>query len=156
MTSPYAGNTDRIDLMWAVVGDTACATFEQLRRLRELSGHSRKYILACGGGFRSGTLCQMIADLTGLELRLQTGYEQATLQGLIRICNEAVREADRALLPTLEQEPPGGKPGIDFGKRNRQNTAENFAANIHQKETVRIIVICDPDSRKQYSITKFK
>ncbi len=92
MTSPYAGNTDRIDLMWAVVGDTACATFEQLRRLRELSGHSRKYILACGGGFRSGTLCQMIADLTGLELRLQTGYEQATLQGLIRICNEAVRE----------------------------------------------------------------
>ena len=92
MCSPYTEGADRSDLMWAVLADIACATYEQLWRLRELSGHTRDYVLACGGGFRSETLCQMLSDLAGVEIRLLPGFEQATLRGLITICNRALGE----------------------------------------------------------------
>ena len=78
---------DRVDLLWAALADIACATYEQLFRLCALSGHKRDYILGCGGGLRSETLCQMLADLSGLELRLLPGFDQATLYGLTILCN---------------------------------------------------------------------
>ena len=90
MRSPYPEQVDRTDMMWAVLADIACSTYEQLWRLRELSGHSRDYILGCGGGFRSQALCQMLSDLSGLELRLMPGYEQATVMGLVSLCNQAL------------------------------------------------------------------
>ena len=77
-------------MLWAVLADVACATYEQLWRLRELCGHDRDYILGCGGGFRSETLCRMLADLSGLELRLLPGFEQATVLGLCRLCSGAL------------------------------------------------------------------
>ena len=90
MRSPYPEQVDRTDMMWAVLADIACSTYEQLWRLRELSGHSRDYILGCAGGFRSQALCQMLSDLSGLELRLKPGYEQATVMGLTSLCNQAL------------------------------------------------------------------
>ena len=86
--SPMGAELDRIDMMWAVLGDIACSIYEQLSHLTGLVGNSRDYVLGCGGGFQSGTLCQMLADLSGREVRLTPGFEQATVQGLISICNE--------------------------------------------------------------------
>ena len=88
--SPMGAELDRIDMMWAVLGDIACSIYEQLSHLTGLVGNSRDYVLGCGGGFRSGTLCQMLADLSGREVRLTPGFEQATVQGLISICNETL------------------------------------------------------------------
>ena len=88
--SPFPDGIDRTDLLWAELGDIACSTYEQLWRLRKLTGHSRDYVLGCGGGFRSPTLCQMLADLSGLELRLKPGFEQATVLGLVAVCNRAL------------------------------------------------------------------
>ncbi len=89
LASPFQDTVDRVDMLWAALADVACSIYEQLWRLRQLSGHDRNYILGCGGGFRSEALCQMLADLSGLELRLKSGYEQATLRGLTAICNLA-------------------------------------------------------------------
>ena len=88
--SPFQEGGDLVDLLWAELGDIACSIHEQLWRLRELSGHSRGYVLGCGGGFRSETLCRMLADLSGLELRLKPGFEQATVLGLVNICSQAL------------------------------------------------------------------
>ena len=88
--SPMAAELDRIDMMWAVLGDIACSIYEQLSHLTGLVGNDRDYVLGCGGGFQSGTLCQMLADLSGRQLRLAPGFEQATVQGLISICNETL------------------------------------------------------------------
>ena len=88
--TPFPDQVDRVDMLWAVLADIACATYEQLWRLRELCGHDRDYILGCGGGFRSETLCRMLADLSGLELRLLPGFEQATVLGLCRLCSGAL------------------------------------------------------------------
>ena len=90
LSSPYPEHVDRVDMMWAVLADIACATYEQLWRLRELSSHTRDYVLGCGGGFRSKALCQMLSDLSGLELRLRPGFEQATVLGLTSLCNQAL------------------------------------------------------------------
>jgi len=89
LPSPFPDPLDRTDMIWAVLADSACAMYEQLWRLRELTKHDRPYILGCGGGFRSAALCRMIADLSGLELRLQPGFAQATLFGLTALCNRA-------------------------------------------------------------------
>ncbi len=90
LRSPWPDGIDRVDLMWAALADTACATFEQLWRLCRLSGHGNHYILGCGGGLRSAALCQMLADLSELELRLLPGFEQATLFGLTVLCNRSL------------------------------------------------------------------
>lgn len=90
LRSPWPDGIDRVDLMWAALADTVCATYEQLWRLCKLSEHQNHYILGCGGGLRSGTLCQMLADLSGLELRLLPGFEQATLFGLTVLCNRSL------------------------------------------------------------------
>ena len=98
--SPFPDQLDRVDMLWAVLADIACSTYEQLWRLRELSGHERDYILGCAGGFRSACLCRMLSDLSGLELRLMPGFEQATVLGLCRLCAEALGE--EASAPTGE------------------------------------------------------
>ncbi len=94
--APFPEHIDRVDMLWAVLADIACATYEQLWRLRELSGHRKPYVLGCAGGFRSPALCQMLADLSGLELRLLPGFEQATVIGLIKLCSRALKEPEAA------------------------------------------------------------
>ncbi len=91
--SPMGDGLDRVDMAWAVLGDIACSVDEQLTSLKELTGNSPKTLLGCGGGFQSGTLCQMLSDLSGMELVLRDGYRQATLMGLVALCNATMGEA---------------------------------------------------------------
>ncbi|MBR5474848.1 MAG: carbohydrate kinase [Lachnospiraceae bacterium] len=93
MRSALDPAVDRVDMLWAVLADIACSTVEQLQSLRLVTGKDKPYLWGCGGGFQSRTLCQMIADLSGRELRLYPGFEQATTQGLVNICNNAFGEA---------------------------------------------------------------
>lgn len=84
--SPMDAQLDRVDMAWAVLADIACSIYEQLRRLISLTKANGACIYGCGGGFRSEALCRMLSDLSGMELRLCSGFEQATLQGLVNIC----------------------------------------------------------------------
>lgn len=95
MPSPLSEKVDCIDMAWAVLADIACSIYEQLCSLIELTGFEKTYVLGCGGGFRSKTFCRMIADLSGLELRIRPGFEQATVNGLVALCNNALGVHDR-------------------------------------------------------------
>lgn len=97
MSSPLGVDLDRVDLIWAVLADIACSTYEQLDHLMALTKAHASVLLGCGGGFRSQALCQMLADLSGLELRLRPGFEQATVLGLISLCNECLGESGPSL-----------------------------------------------------------
>ena len=108
LPSPWPDSMTRVDLLWAALADIACSTYEQLQRLIDLSGHQRDYVFGCGGGLRSGTLCQMIADLSGLELRLLPGFEQATLYGLTVLCNHACHVDTPAAEGSVLRYPPRG------------------------------------------------
>lgn len=85
--SPAAPELDRTDLLWAVLADIACSIQEQLSGLVRLTGNGGGPLLGCGGGFQSPALCQMLADLSGRELRLQDGFQQASVRGLCALCN---------------------------------------------------------------------
>lgn len=93
MRSPLDAAIDRTDLLWSVLGDIACSIYEQYSNLRSLTGNHSTCLLGCGGGFQSRTLCQMLSDLTGCELRLRSGFDQATVQGLTQVCNERLHES---------------------------------------------------------------
>lgn len=86
--APFDGNFDMTDLLWALVGDIACSIYVQYESLCEMIPHKKNYILGCGGGLQSKVLCQMIADLTGRELIIHEGFEQASIFGCISLCNE--------------------------------------------------------------------
>lgn len=90
MRSPLQPGFDRVDMAWAVLADIACSTYEQLHRLVSLTNNTSKAVLCCGGGFQSVTLCRMLADLSGMDVVLRPGFEQATVNGLVAICNEAL------------------------------------------------------------------
>lgn len=128
LPSPFPDPLDREDMLWAVLADSACAIYEQLWRLRDLSGHDRPYILGCGGGLRSEALCRMIADLSGLELRLKPGFEQATLFGLVTLCNGALHD-DAAL--GSDEEPRVYSPTENtlIRRYHRQWSARRLAVN---------------------------
>lgn len=85
--SPAAAELDRVDLLWAVLADIACSIQEQLSSLVRLTGNEGGTLLGCGGGFQSPALCQMLADLSGRELRLRDGFRQASVWGLCALCN---------------------------------------------------------------------
>ena len=90
MQSPMSDSVDCVDMAWAVLADIACSIYEQLYRLSELTGFEKSYILGCSNGFRSTALCRMIADLSGLELRTRPGFENATVNGLVALCDLAL------------------------------------------------------------------
>lgn len=101
MRAPLAAEAERTDLVWAVLADIACSIHEQLQYLARLTGNQSPYILGCGGGFQSEALCQMLADLSGRELRLRPGFRQATVQGLTALCNDCLGE-----IPVKQGETP--------------------------------------------------
>lgn len=86
--TPFNEKIDVIDLMWATLGDIAASIYFQYKELTEILPNKNDYIIGYGGGFRSEILCQMIVDLTGKKLYLNEGFEQASLYGCLRICNE--------------------------------------------------------------------
>ena len=92
MRSPLDAAIDKTDLLWSVLGDIACSIYEQYSNLCSLTGNRSTYLLGCGGGFQSRALCQMLSDLTGCQLRLRSGFDQATVQGLTLVCNECLNE----------------------------------------------------------------
>lgn len=92
MKSPFDMAVDPLDCIWAVLADIGCSIDEQFRNLCALTENRKPEVWGCGGGFQSPTLCQMIADLTGREFKLYPGFEQATIQGMILVCNEHFQE----------------------------------------------------------------
>ena len=92
MRAPLDAEADRTDLAWAVLADIACSTHEQLQHLVELTGNEGGLILGCGGGFQSEALSQMLSDLSGRGLLLRAYFRQATVQGLVTLCNDYLGE----------------------------------------------------------------
>lgn len=96
MGAPFNPQMDPTDLLWALVADMACAIFVQYNSLCEMIPHKKDYILGCGGGFQSDVLCQMISTLTGKELIIRKGFEQASVLGCVAICNDYYQISSKA------------------------------------------------------------
>jgi len=88
MGTPLDENLDRFDFAYAIIADIACSIYQQYKSLCDMVPFRKDYILGCGGGFQSTMLCQMIADLTGKTLVIRKGFEQSSVLGCVKICND--------------------------------------------------------------------
>ena len=92
MRSPMLDSFDLVDMAWAIVADIACSIHEQVLLLAEITTNVSEKLYCCGGGFQSATLCQMLSDLTLRDVVLKKGFNQATVEGFVNICNESLGE----------------------------------------------------------------
>lgn len=89
--TPVAHELSRSSFVWATLLDIAFSVAENYRVLAGISGHDAGYIWACGGGLQSRSLRTLIAAVTGNEIRVRAGFQQATAVGAAMLCNEALQ-----------------------------------------------------------------
>ena len=89
--TPVTHELTRSSFVWATLMDISFSIAENYKILAEISGHDAGYIWACGGGLQSKTLRSMIAAITGNELRVRGGFQQASVVGAAMLCNEALQ-----------------------------------------------------------------
>src|SRR5690606_37604028 len=87
---PVSHELKRSSFVWASLVDIAFSIVENYRVLAQCAGHREDFLWACGGGLQSTTLRQLIADMTGKEVRVRSGFEQATVIGSALHCNDAL------------------------------------------------------------------
>ncbi len=91
--APLSVEFDRIDVMNAIMADIACGITLHYRELQKIKSHDKKYVIGCGGGFQSQTLGKRIASLINKEVVLPPHYEQASLNGCIKICQKTLKKS---------------------------------------------------------------
>jgi autoinducer 2 (AI-2) kinase len=89
--APVTHELTRSSFVWATLLDISFSIAENYKVLAEVSGHDAGYIWACGGGLQSKTLRNMIAAITRNELRVRSGFQQASVVGAAMLCNEALQ-----------------------------------------------------------------
>lgn len=110
MSNPLSHELTQVDFFHALSLDIAMAIVLCIRRINTLDVYDKDYVVGCGGGLRSELICQAVADLSGLELRLFRGYDQATMMGCMYLCNDALgipsrpREQIRSVVPRKNPE----------------------------------------------------
>lgn len=87
---PVSHELSRSSFVWATLMDISFSIAENYKVLAEVSGHDADHIWACGGGLQSQTLRNLIAAITGKEVRVRQGFEQASVIGASMLCNEAL------------------------------------------------------------------
>ena len=89
--APVAHELSRSSFVWATLMDIAFSIASNYEVLATSSSHDAGYIWACGGGMQSRSLRALIAAVTAKEIRVRTGFEQATVVGAAMLCNEALQ-----------------------------------------------------------------
>lgn len=87
---PVSHELKRSSFVWASLVDIAFSIVENYKVLANCSVHEEDYLWACGGGLQSKVLRQLIADITGKEVRVRFGFEQATVIGSALHCNRVL------------------------------------------------------------------
>lgn len=87
---PVSHELSRSSFVWATLMDIAFSIAGNYEVLKEVSGHDKDYVWACGGGLQSKTLRQLIANILGKKVQVRRGFEQASAIGGALICNQAL------------------------------------------------------------------
>lgn len=113
---PVAHELTRASFVWATLMDISFSIAENYKVLADVSGHNTGYIWACGGGLQSKVLRNMIAAVTGNEVRVRSGFEQASVVGAAILCNESLG------LSVPQQDVAIGTSSVATEEKNRYQT----------------------------------
>ncbi|HEU5145817.1 MAG TPA: FGGY family carbohydrate kinase [Chryseosolibacter sp.] len=89
--APVSHQLTRAGFVRATLWDIACAIKDNYDALTDVTPHQTNYVWACGGGFQSTMLTQNIADLIQKNVRIRSGYRQASVSGGVAVCSEALK-----------------------------------------------------------------
>jgi autoinducer 2 (AI-2) kinase len=87
---PVSHELSRSSFVWATLMDIAFSIAGNYEVLKEVSGHDKDYMWACGGGLQSPALRQLIATILGKKVQVRKGFEQASAIGGALICNRVL------------------------------------------------------------------
>jgi autoinducer 2 (AI-2) kinase len=127
---PVTHELTRSSFVWATLIDISFSIADNYKVLAQVSGHEAGYIWACGGGLQSKTLRRMIAAVTGNELRVRSGFQQASVVGAAQLCNEALQrsvEIENSAIETSSVDAAEADDYKDFYQRWKE-TRKRFAA----------------------------
>jgi autoinducer 2 (AI-2) kinase len=129
-STPVTHELTRSSFVWATLMDISFCIAENYKVLAEISGHNAGYIWACGGGLQSKTLRNMIAAITGNELRVRSGFQQASVVGAAMLCNEALQISVHIKDAAVESSKAEHEEGDKYKSFYRQwkTTREQFRA----------------------------
>lgn len=88
--APVSHQLTRGGFVFAILWDITCSIYENYKVLRDVSGHTKDYIWACGGGVQSRKLRQFIANLTNKKVRIRNTYRQSSVLGGAFLCARAM------------------------------------------------------------------
>jgi autoinducer 2 (AI-2) kinase len=127
---PVSHELKRSSFVWATLLDIAFSIADNYKVLAEISGHDAGFIWACGGGLQSRTLRALIAAVTGNEVRVRSGFEQATVVGAAMICNESLGLTSEMQEASIFTSPVDPREVEKYKSLYRQwkDTRENFRA----------------------------
>lgn len=100
--TPVSHDLCRASFVYATLWDIACCIKENFECLCSVSGHTPEFVWACGGGFQSKMLRQLIADLIGKRVLFRQGFEQSSVTGGALVCSEALGIKMEDQIPTEE------------------------------------------------------
>ncbi len=122
---PVSHELSRSSFVWATLMDIAFSIAGNYEVLKEVSGHDKDYIWACGGGLQSATLRQLIANILGKKVQVRKGFEQASAIGGALICNRALGIDSQDMDMEIESVSPQGQRSEYFEHQWKQ-TREYF------------------------------
>lgn len=127
---PVTHELTRSSFVWATLLDISFSIAANYNVLADISGHNAAHIWACGGGLQSAALRKMIAGVTGRQVWVRPGFEQASVVGAAMRCNEALQVAVAGTDCEPEKSIPSAKD-LDTYQRYYQQwkeAREQFAA----------------------------
>ncbi len=100
--------------------DIAFGIYRCVKRMCEIDGYNKPYIIGGGGGLQSPIMAQTLADMTQKEILLYEGFEQATMKGCLKLCNDALQIRLPARKPTTRIKPKKNTDLLAYFERWRQ------------------------------------
>lgn len=88
--TPVNHELTRADFVLSAIIDMAFSIHENLKVLLEIDNNDTDFLWICGGGAQGRVFMQILANVLKMKLRIRTGFEQASVNGAVKLCNKAL------------------------------------------------------------------
>jgi len=86
--TPVGHEMKRADFVQAALWDMVFSIKENLDALLEIDPVDTDFMWICGGGAQGELFKQLLADVLGVDIRVRTGFRQASVNGAVKLCNQ--------------------------------------------------------------------
>ena len=130
---PVSHELTRASFVRATLWDIACSIKENFETLCAVSGHTPDFVWACGGGFQSQMLLQVIANLINKKILIRDGFQQASVVGGALACCEALAiKSEQKIAQAKEVVPQSNRTDVALYKEWKE-VRNNFRQPVMEE-----------------------